>query len=363
MPAENMIPNSMPHQRELNPLISVVIPCRNEKAHISDCLLSIFEQLDVPGGFEVLVADGMSDDGTREILNHFSTVDERLKVIDNPQKITSRGLNKAIRVARGQYIAIMGAHAHYAADYLRSSLEVSNATAADNVGGCMTCLGESSLQKAIAMAHHSSFSVGGARWHNTHYEGPADTVFGGFYRREVFDRIGLFDEILVRNQDDELNLRLAKLGGKIWHSPRIKSWYYPRASLRALFRQYLQYGYWKVRVVQKHRKPASLRHLVPGAFVASLIMLPLLALLHPAVFWLWFALIALYVGCNFFASLTTARGRWSYVLKLPLVFACYHFGFGIGFLCGLFDFVILRRAAPEVFTGLTRSSNSPFEGA
>ena len=345
------------------PIVSVVVPCRNESDHIETCVRSILAQAPPPGDFEVIVADGMSDDGTRDVLDKFSHMDDRLKVIDNPERITSRGLNRAIGVARGQYIAIMGAHAQYAADYLRSSLEVCEATGADNVGGSMTCLGESNLQKAIAIAHHSPFSVGGARWHDTHYEGPADTVYGGFYRREVFDRIGLFDETLVRNQDDELNLRLAQVGGKIWQSPRIKSWYHPRTSLSALFRQYLQYGYWKVRVVQKHRKPASLRHIVPATFVSALIVLPFLAVLHPAAFWLWLFLIGLYVCCNLFASMITVREQWAYALKLPLVFACYHFGYGIGFLCGLIDFVVLRRAAADAFTGLTRSPHSPLHRA
>jgi succinoglycan biosynthesis protein ExoA len=343
-----------------DPLVSVIIPCRNENAHICDCLTSIFEQHDVPGGFEIIVADGMSDDGTRGILDTLSDVDERLRVVDNPSGITAPGLNVALRAARGQYIAIMGAHAHYAPDYLQCSLKISRATGADNVGGSMTCMGVSRLQKAIAIAHHSSFSVGGARWHDTHYEGPVDTVFGGFYRREVFDRIGMFDESLVRNQDDELNLRLTLAGGKIWQSPRIQSWYHPRRSLAALFKQYMQYGYWKVRVVQKHRTPASLRHLAPGTFVGSLIVLPLMGIFHSAAFWLWCLLFGLYLCCNCFASATTAARRgWTYLPILPPVFAAYHFGYGIGFVCGLVDFVILRRAPSRAFTGLTRSSTPP----
>src|SRR5262249_3984141 len=158
-------------------------------------------------------------------------------------------------------------------------------TGGDNVGGSMMCLGQSRLQKAIAAAHHSPFAVGGARWHDTRYEGPADTVFGGVYRREGFDRIGFLCEELVRNQDDEFHLRLTRAGGKIWHSPRIKSWYCPRGSFKALFQQYAQYGYWKVRVMQKHKLPASMRHLVPGCFMLSLFVLSLTSFLWDRAIW------------------------------------------------------------------------------
>ncbi|MGH7824081.1 MAG: glycosyltransferase family 2 protein [Candidatus Binatia bacterium] len=342
---------------QAHPLISVVIPCRNEKAHIADCIRTVLSQEGIPHDFEVLIADGMSDDGTREILENLARADQRLKIIDNPDRMTSRGINAGISQARGRYIAIMGAHNHYAPDYLRISLEVLEQRGADNVGGSMICQGQSWLQKAIAIAHHSRFSAGGARWHDAYYEGPADTVFGGFYRREVFEQVGLFDEALIRNQDDELNLRLTRAGGKIWQSPRIKSWYHPRASLSALFRQYMQYGYWKIRVVQKHRKPASLRHLVPGSFVFCLLVLPVVGLFYPLALWVWLGMVVQYLSCNFFASsATAARHGWRFLPILPLVFACYHFGYGIGFLYGFIDFVVLRRAPSDAFSTLTRSS-------
>jgi succinoglycan biosynthesis protein ExoA len=338
-------------------VVSVVVPCRNEKDHIEAVIRSILDQEPPPGGFEVIVADGMSDDGTREILERLSQFDERVIIVDNPNRTTPHGMNTGIHRARGEYVAIMGAHNHYAPDYLRSSLEVLKETKADNVGGSMMCLGESWLQRAIAIAHHSPFSAGGARWHDADYEGPADTVFGGFYRREVFEHVGLFDETLVRNQDDEFNLRLTRAGGKIWHSPRIKSWYHPRASLAVLFRQYMQYGYWKVRVVQKHGKPASLRHLVPGSFVFCLIVLPLVAVIYAVALWVWLGMISLYICCNLIASLqTSARNGWSYLPILPPVFACYHLGYGMGFLKGVVDFIILRRVPSDYFTQVTRSS-------
>jgi succinoglycan biosynthesis protein ExoA len=340
----------------MRPGVSAVIPCRNEHAHIESCVRSVLAQHTVPGGFELIVADGMSDDGTREILARLASEDERLRVIDNPARITARGMNIGIRHARGQYIAIMGAHSEYAPDYLSASLRVSQKTRADNVGGSMVCHGETWLQRAIAVAHHSPFSVGGARWHDVSYEGPADTVFGGFYRREVFDRIGHFDESLLRNQDDEFNLRLTLAGGKIWHSPAIRSSYAPRDSVGALFCQYLQYGYWKVAVIKKHHRPASLRHLVPGAFVLSLVILPLLAFFHGPLIYLWLALLAAYVIANLSASsVTAARSAWRFLPVLPLVFGCYHFGYGIGFLRGVLGFVIRRRAPSVTFTRLTRA--------
>jgi succinoglycan biosynthesis protein ExoA len=212
------------------------------------------------------------------------------------------------------------------------------------------------LERAIAAAHHSSFSVGGAKWHNPTYKGPADTVFGGLYRREVFDRIGLFDEELVRNQDDELNLRLVRAGGKIWQSPRIKSWYTSRGSLGSLFRQYMQYGYWKVRVIQKHKLPASVRHLVPGGFVLSVILLSLAAILWTPAIWALLAVVAAYSICNLTASFLTAGiNDPPLFLHLPLVFATYHFAYGYGFLRGIVDFIILRRNPANGFVKLTRS--------
>jgi glycosyltransferase involved in cell wall biosynthesis len=341
------------------PAISVVMPCRNERAHIAACVRSILRQENVPGGFEVLVVDGMSDDGTREILSEFAAMDDRLKLIDNPQRITSCAFNAGIRHARGRFIALLGAHNVYAADYLRSCLAVTEGTGADNVGGSMICRGESWLQKAIAASHHSGFSAGGARWHDFAYEGPADTVFGGFYRAEVFAKIGVFDETLVRNQDDELNLRLTRAGGRIWQSPLIKSWYYPRSSLSALFRQYLQYGYWKVKVIQKHHLPASIRHLVPGAFAASLLGLPLLAVIFPVALWLWLAILGLYLCSSLVAAALVARAQhWSYIAVLPAIFACYHFAYGLGFLLGIVDFVALRRGPAALFVSLTRTPAS-----
>jgi succinoglycan biosynthesis protein ExoA len=335
--------------------ITAVVPCRNERMHIESCVRSLLAQDPPEGGFEIIVSDGMSDDGTREILDHLAKEEPRLRLVDNPGRITPCGMNEGIKASRGRYIAIMGAHTRYAQDYLRRSIEVLERTQADNVGGAMLCEGFSYLQRAIAAAHHSPFSVGGARWHDPGYEGPADTVFGGVYRREVFDRIGVFDESLVRNQDDEFNLRLTRSGGKIWQSPSIRSWYHPRKTLEGLFRQYLQYGYWKVRVIRKHRLPASIRHLVPGAFLLFLILLGMTSLFWAPAFWLFLALVGAYIGFTAVgAMMTAAKHGWHLYPALIPVFACYHFGYGIGFLKGISDFVLSRRRPSEKMVLITR---------
>ena len=155
-------------------------------------------------------------------------------------------------------------------------------------------------------------------------------------------------------------LRLVQQGGRIWHSPRIRSWYTPRKSLKALLQQYVQYGYWRVRVVQKRKAAAALRQYVPGAFVFSLIALPAVALLWAPVWWLWFGEIAAYGLCTVGISFgVAARKGWRYLPILPSVFACYHLGYGIGFLHGVIDFVLLRRGARANYSTLTRRSESP----
>jgi succinoglycan biosynthesis protein ExoA len=349
---------SMQTMTNTSPSVSVVIPCRNEIDYIGSCLTSIFDQDEVPGSFEVIVADGMSNDGTREILKRLSAKDSRLKVVDNPGGIVSSGFNAALRDARGAIIIRMDAHTSYAPDYIQECVRVLHETGADNVGGPWVACGKGKVGKAIAAAFQSPFSCGGARGHDPNYSGLVDTVYLGCWHREVFDRIGLFDEELVRNQDDEFNLRLVRSGGKVWQSVKIKSCYHPRESLRHLFIQYVQYGYWKARVLKKHRLPASVRHLVPSIFVLTLALLPALSLVWPIALWSWVALLGLYIAVNFSVSaLTAVANGWQLFPLLPWVFAIFHFAYGLGFLKGFADFVVLRRKANQSYSALTRPSN------
>src|ERR1700686_1882952 len=255
-------PKLIMHNRECIQ-VSVIVPCRNEIKFVRGLLESIIRQDVEDLNLEVIVADGMSDDGTRQILEQYTRTCPALRVIDNPGKIASTGLNAAIREASGEVIMRMDAHSEYAPGYIRKCVQILNETGADNVGGPALTRADGYMAEAIALAFQRKFANGGAKFHDARYEGYVDTVPYGCWRKSTLHRIGLFDESFVRNQDDELNLRITSAGGKIWQSPRIISWYRPRASLSAVFRQYFQYGFWKVAVIRKHRKPASWRHLVP----------------------------------------------------------------------------------------------------
>lgn len=324
--------------------VSIIVACRNEIDHIHGFLDSLLSQ-DMKGlSWEAVIADGMSNDGTRQILADYAQRCPQLDVIDNPGRIVSTGLNAAIRAARGQIIIRMDAHTSYASDYCRQCAEILERTGADNVGGPARTLAVGTRARAIAAAFHSRFSTGGARFHDVNYEGWADTVPYGCWRKTTLESIGIFDETLVRNQDDELNLRLVRAGGKIWQSPAIVSFYSPRAKLSNLFHQYFQYGFWKVAVIRKHRLPGSWRHGVPVAFILANAVLfgamalsaaigDLRALSISAI--LWLGLAASYTGVSLIASLLAARRHgWATLPYLPVVFAIYHVSYGLGFLLG-----------------------------
>ena len=328
---------------------SIVVACRNEIRHIRTFLDSLLNQ-DMSGFmWEVVIADGMSDDGTREVLREYATRCPWLMVIDNPGRIVSTGLNAAIRAARGDIILRMDAHTTYASDYCRRCVEVLERTGADNVGGPARTQASGRMAQAIAAAYHSPFSTGGAKFHDVNFEGWVDTVPYGCWRKKTLESLGLFDEALVRNQDDELNLRIVRSGGRIWQSPAITSWYSPRATLSNLFRQYYQYGFWKVAVIQKHKIPGSWRHAAPLAFLlanAVLFAAVLLSALtgnRQTLSWstfLWAAIALSYLACNLAASIVAARRQgWTVLPYLPLTFATYHISYALGFLLGSMNFL------------------------
>lgn len=335
--------------------VSVIVPCRNERGFIAAFCDSLFAQ-QLPAGWQLqaVIADGQSDDGTAEWLRERAAQDPRLKVIANGGRIVSTGLNRALSIAEGEIIVRMDVHSVYAPDYVAECIAALQRTGADNVGGPWVAVGEGAMQKAICAVFQSRWISGGARSRLLDYEGEADTVYLGAWPRDSFERFGGFDEDLVRNQDDEHNLRIVKGGGKVWQSARIRSQYSPRAQLGALRRQYLQYGYWKPFVMKKHGQPASLRHLVPGLFVlallGSLLLLPWSA-------WPLGGLLAAYGLVLLLATASLAGQGVAVLLRAPAVIATYHLAYGLGSVLGWIDVlrgVPVAKAQQSRFARLTR---------
>lgn len=203
----------------------------------------------------------------------------------------------------------------------------------------MDAIGNTPFGKAVAIATSTPFGVGGSRFHYSEKEELVDSVYMGAWRREVFEKIGLFDEELVRDQDDEFNYRLRAHGGKIFLCPKIQSVYTVRSNPQSLWKQYFQYGYWKVRVLQKHPRQMNLRHFIPPLFVGTLAFLIILSLFTDWGRWMLALVGGAYLIANLiFSLLTAARRGWQHLPLLPITFATLHLSYGSGFLSGLIHF-------------------------
>ena len=323
-------------QLEDVPFVSVIVPIRNEARYIRGCLESITRQDYPHKRMEILIADGMSTDGTCEVVQSYAELDILMHWVYNPGRIVPTGMNLALRQARGDILVRVDGHCEIAPDYISSCVKHLQDSDADGVGGSMDTIGETPLSETIAVAMSSPFGVGGSAFRTvravTMY---ADTVPFPAYSRDIVERAGLYDEELVRNQDDEYNYRIRELGGKILLASDVKSKYYSRGSLKKLWKQYFQYGYWKVRVLQKHPRQMSLRQFVPLVFVVSLFLSGLLAVITSWGNWLLAFLAGSYLIANLVASMYTASQRgWKHLSLLPVCFSILHISYGAGFLVG-----------------------------
>jgi succinoglycan biosynthesis protein ExoA len=309
----------------------------DEAGHIEAFVAALAAQ-DFDGDVELIVADGGSTDGSVELLEAASArAGLRVTVLANPARFVSQGLNACIRRADGDLIVRVDCHSRYPSDYLRRCAEVAERTGAWNVGGIVVPDGRTPMERAVAAAMDSPF--GGIGWTRAASGGPAevDTVTYGAFRPEAFRRAGLFDESLIRNQDDELNMRLRRAGGKVVLDPTIKTYYTPRGSLRGVFRQYYEYGVWKPAVMLKHRRVFSARSLAPIAFVGSLVLLAALSVVYAPPRLVLVAELVLYAAGATVAGVLSLRRRREPLSLLPrvvAVFPTFHVAYGIGMIVG-----------------------------
>lgn len=321
-------------------VVSIVMPVLNEEKYMDTCISSVLAQDFDKNKIEFLLVDGMSIDKTASIIRAYAQKYKFIRLLENPNRTVQCALNIGIRNAVGTYVVRMDAHTEYATDYVSKCVQFLESTGADNVGGPMVPGWRSTTQKVIAAAYHSNFALGGGKFHDENFTGYADTVYLGAFKRETLLKIGLYDERLPRSEDDDLNYRITKANGKVFITPNIKSVYYPRDSYLSLFKQYYEYGLWKVAVIKKHKKPARLSHLVPVAFLLFILVFSLLSFVLPPIKLFFFCVLALYLAIDAFFSFSSPYVSL-FIDKVRLVWVHFilHISYGLGFLHGIFRFL------------------------
>jgi succinoglycan biosynthesis protein ExoA len=316
-----------------DPLVTVVVPMRNEEAGILACLESILAN-ELPGGdLELLVLDGDSTDRSAQLVSELSARDPRVRLIRNPARLQADAFNIGLAEARGRYLVRMDAHTLYEPDYIRESVRLLEETGAANVGGVQRATGTTATSRAIAAAVSSKFAAGDAAYRNASEPCWTDTVYLGAWRTATLREIGGMIPGWAVNEDYEMNVRLRAAGGRIYLSPTIRSTYFVRGSISKLGRQYLRYGFWKVRTLLKHPTSLRWRQMVAPAFALSILLTPLSVwLLGPL---LGAAHLIAYAVANLMASVIVAsRTDWRHLIRLPLIFLVIHASWGFGFLGG-----------------------------
>jgi succinoglycan biosynthesis protein ExoA len=326
------------------PRVSVVIPVRNEAPYIARNLEAVLAQ-DYPANrLEVLVADGRSDDGTRAIIESFARrapeTNDRAPVllVDNPDRIMPAGTNAAIRRASGEFILLLGGHASLPPGYVRACVDLLLESDADGASGALDSVGRGFVGEAIAAAMSSPFGIGNSGFRTATGGAPvvADTIPFPVFRRAVYERVGLYNPRMVRHQDYEFNYRVRQSGGRMLLLPALKATYHVRPSLRALWRQYWQYGVWKGRFVRRYPQSLRFRHLVPAGFALALVVSALVSLFLPAAPWAFAALAVPYAAFLLLGALSFAlKGRARVAVLTPVVMVCLHLSYGLGVWIGL----------------------------
>ena len=318
--------------------VLIVIPCYNEEDYIEKCLSSVC-RLEYPNELlTIAVCDGMSTDRTRDIIQSFVDKNKHIHLIDNPRRITSYGLNKGLKSFNADFKMILGAHSEISPDYVKKSIEAfKNNNRIGCTGGFIENVHKDPLSKSISKAMASEFGVGNAHFRTQKKTGFVDTVAFGMYRSEVFEKIGYFDDQLVKNQDDEFNYRVIKNGYLIWLDKNVRSKYYVRSTFKKLFRQYFLYGFWKVGVNMKHKTITTFRQLIPFLFMFFLIFFPGSFIFCKYCLMPYAGIIGVYFLLNLFFSIKKSSSV-SEVFLIIWSFLILHFSYGTGYLAGLIYF-------------------------
>ena len=335
------------------PFISVILPVRNEEKYIRACVTSVFEQ-DYPAEkMEVIFVYGCSSDRTVEILREMQKTYPQIVVLDNPNRTVPYAMNIGIAYSRAPVIVRLDAHAEYPSDYVRLSVETLLSVECDNAGGCCETRGRGFMGDAIAQMLSTPLGVGNSTFRLAPQSGYVDTVPFGCWKREMFDRIGGFDERMTRNQDNELNHRIRKNGGKVYLNHNIRVIYYCRDTIKGIMKMGFQNGKWNVITMTLVPGSMGVRHFVPLAFVLSTVMLLLLTLITRS--WLFGGLLALewgaYLLLDFFYAYTIAKEKGFKYLPVEIIlFPAFHFAYGTGSLCGILalpEFLKAEKARQE----------------
>ena len=338
----------------MQPSVSITIPCRNEEQYIKKCIFSILNSHYPAELLSVYVCDGMSDDSTREIVKKISEGYRNVFLIDNKKQTTPFALNLGLKKSNADIKIILGAHAEIDKNFISENVK---AFSRDNkigcTGGVIENVYENKTAKIIGLAMSSSFGVGNAHFRTGGKDGFVDTVAFGAYKNEVFEEIGYFDEDLVRNQDDEFNFRLLKNGFRIYLSNEIHSKYYVRASFSKLFKQYYQYGYWKVFVNTKHKTITTIRQLIPLGFVLFLLFGSVLSFVNQLLCYSFLTILLIYLILAFSFSILKAKGIKTIVL-LAFTFFELHLSYGLGYLLGIINFILLKKKPSNKSKSLSR---------
>jgi len=330
-------------EKDAPPFVSVVIPCRNERRFIRACLESVLK-MDYPRErMEIIVSDGMSRDGTRDILDDYQRrYPSLIRTINNEKLLSASAMNRGIESAKGAIIVRLDAHSVYEKDYVTRSVDLLARTGAANVGGVRkpSALGRGVVDRAISVVTSSAFGVGPARYRFATEITDVDTVPCGTFRRRIFDMVGYFDERLVRNQDNELNARIRRAGERVVMSPEIRATYYNRLGLIEFVRTAFVTGLWNVYTLQVNRHAFRVRHFVPGLLTLWILGGAAAALALGVVSW-WIAPLVVYLFGVLLASVQGARRQGVFVgLVLPTLFMTYHLAYGLGEVVGAIRFLI-----------------------